>query len=331
MSYPDTRLRRLRRTSGLRHIIAETHLAAQHLVQPLFVAEDPQQAVEIASMPGVMRLSLQTLHSEVEAVLASGVRAVMLFGLPVRKDAHGTSVAGDNDVIPTAIRQLRERFPELIIQADVCLCEYTDHGHCGIIRDQVIDNDATLAILAQAAVSYGRAGADIVAPSAMMDGMVSAIRSALDEAALTEVAILSYTVKYASSFYGPFREAAACAPDFGDRKSHQMDPANSHEALAETALDVEEGADMVMVKPAGPYLDIIRRLADVVPQTPVAAYQVSGEYAMLKAASQNGWLDEQQVVLESLLGIRRAGARMILTYYARQAAEWMSQVHGRTS
>jgi porphobilinogen synthase len=288
----------------------------------MFVVHGQDVRRPIQSMPGVCQLSVDRLVVEAQEAAGLGIPAVVLFGVPAQKDAVGSENFSDSGIVQQAVRALKAALPRLIVIADVCMCEYTDHGHCGIITGEQIDNDATLDILGKAAVSYAHAGADIVAPSGMMDGMVSAIRSALDGAGYLNVSILSYAIKYASAFYGPFRDAAEGAPKFGDRKTHQMDPANAREALRELELDIEEGADMVMVKPALPYLDIIRRVREAC-HLPVVAYNVSGEYAMVKAASANGWLDERAVVLELLTGIKRAGADLILTYHAVDACRWL--------
>ncbi len=313
------RPRRLRRREALRKMVRETHLRREDLIYPMFVAPGRGVRQEVASMPGVSRLSPDLLVEEAREVAGLGIPALLLFGLPQKKDDTGSEAASPKGTVQQAVRQLKKAVPDLLIITDVCLCGYTSHGHCGLLRQGEVDNDATLEVLAQIAVSHGEAGADIVAPSDMMDGRVGAIREALDERGLEMVPILSYAVKYASSFYGPFREAAESAPAFGDRRGYQMDPANAREALREAALDVEEGADILMVKPAMPYLDIIAQLAGEF-DLPLAAYQVSGEYAMLKAAAQKGWLDEEAVMLESLTAIKRAGADLILTYFAKQAA-----------
>jgi len=313
------RPRRLRRGEGLRRLVRETVLTPADFIYPLFVAPGKGVRQEIGSMPGVFRLSAELLVEEAKAAADLGIPAVLLFGLPRQKDETGSEAASPKGTVQQAVRQLKKAVPSLVVITDVCLCSYTSHGHCGIIRGGEVDNDATLEVLAQVAVSHAEAGADVVAPSDMMDGRVGAIREALDERGFEMVGILSYAVKYASSFYGPFREAAESAPQFGDRRGYQMDPANAREAIREAALDVEEGADIIMVKPALPYLDIIARLRPEL-DLPLAAYQVSGEYAMIKAAAQQGWLDEKAVMLESLLGIKRAGADMILTYFAKEAA-----------
>jgi len=313
------RPRRLRKTDALRRMVRETHLRREDFIYPMFVAPGKGVREAVPSMPGVFRLSVDQLVLEAQELVRLGLPAVLLFGLPLRKDDTGSEAASPKGTVQQAVRQLKKLLPELVVITDVCLCGYTSHGHCGLIHQGAVDNDATLEVLAQVAVSHAEAGADLVAPSDMMDGRIGAIREALDERGFEMVPILSYAVKYASSFYGPFRDAAECAPAFGDRRSYQMDPANAREALKEAALDVEEGADILMVKPALPYLDVIAQLAAEFDQ-PIAAYQVSGEYAMIKAAAQNGWLDENAVMLESLLAIKRAGADLILTYFAKQAA-----------
>jgi porphobilinogen synthase len=304
----------------LRRLVQEIRLRRDDLILPMFVAPGKGVRQEVASMPGVFRLSVENLVAEAKAVADLGIPGVLLFGLPQKKDETGSEAASPKGAVQQAVRQLKKQVPDLVVITDVCLCGYTSHGHCGLLRPGgEVDNDATLEVLAQVAVSHAQAGADIVAPSDMMDGRVGAIREALDEAGLEMTAILSYAVKYASSFYGPFRDAAESAPQFGDRRAYQMDPANAREAIREAALDVEEGADILMVKPALPYLDILARLRPEF-DLPLAAYQVSGEYAMIKAAAQKGWLDETAVMLESLLSIKRAGADLILTYFAKQAA-----------
>ncbi|GAB4544029.1 MAG: porphobilinogen synthase [Anaerolineae bacterium] len=322
MSFPTTRPRRLRATPTLRRMVRETILSPDDFIYPMFVVHGQDVRRPITSMPGIYQLSVDQAVAEAREAAGLDIPALILFGIPATKDALGSENFSDQGIVQQAIRAIKDAVPDLILIADVCMCEYTDHGHCGIVEGDEIVNDATLDILQQAAVSYAQAGADVVAPSGMMDGMVSAIRTALDAAGFARVSILSYAIKYASAFYSPFREAAEGAPKFGDRKTHQMDPANAREALRELALDIEEGADMVMVKPALPYLDIIRRVRDAC-QLPVAAYNVSGEYAMIKAAAANGWLDERAVVLELLTGIKRAGADLILTYHAKDVAHWL--------
>ncbi len=322
MSFPATRLRRLRASPTLRRMVRETQLLAADFIYPLFVVHGRGVRNEIGSMPGVYHLSVDRLADEVHEVARLGIPGVILFGLPAQKDAIGSENFAANGIVQQAITAIKDAEPDLAVLTDVCMCEYTDHGHCGSVRDGQIVNDETLEILQRVVVSHAVAGADIVAPSGMMDGMVSAIRSALDGDGYTGVGILSYAVKYASSFYGPFRDAAQSPPQFGDRHSYQMDPANAREALREARLDVDEGADMLMVKPAMAYLDIVRRVRDTF-DLPVAAYNVSGEYSMVKAAAARGWIDECKVVLELLTGIKRAGADMILTYHAKDAARWL--------
>jgi porphobilinogen synthase len=328
MSYPTQRPRRLRRTEALRRLTRETRLSPEHLIAPLFVTYGEGVRREIAAMPGAFQLSVDTLVAECRELQAAGVPGVILFGIPDSKDPEGNASFDAHGPVPSALRALKRELPELLLWADVCLCEYTDHGHCGPLRRYAdgrldVDNDRTLPILARAALTYVEAGADVVAPSDMMDGRVGAIRRALDEAGHTDTVIVSYAAKYASAFYGPFREAAGSAPSFGDRRGYQMDPANAAEALREVALDLEEGADVVMVKPALPYLDVVWRVKERF-GVPVAAYNVSGEYAMLKAAARNGWLDEGRAMLESLLSIRRAGADVILSYFAKEAARLLA-------
>jgi porphobilinogen synthase len=319
MGFPETRMRRLRRTENLRRMVAETRLSASQLVQPLFVCPGQGVTRPIESMPGCAQMSVDRTVEECRQLHSLGLRSVILFGLPERKDATGSSALDPHGAVPEAVRAIKAALPEMLVWCDVCLCEYTDHGHCGILRGEGVDNDATLEQLQGMALVCARAGADVVAPSDMMDGRVGAIRLALDEAGWTDTVLVSYAAKYASAFYGPFREAAECAPRFGDRKSYQMDPANSNEALREVALDLEEGADMVMVKPALAYLDIIRRIKEEF-LVPVAAYNVSGEYAMIKAAASRGWIDGERAALETLLSMRRAGADVILTYHAKEVA-----------
>ncbi|SKA74852.1 porphobilinogen synthase [Paucidesulfovibrio gracilis DSM 16080] len=308
--------RRLRRSRTMRDMVRETELRPQDLMMLYFVVETDDENFEkpISSMPGQHQLSLQKLEQRVAQAVDNGLRSLMLFGIPAQKDEHASGAYDDNGIVQRAIRMIKANWPDLLVCPDVCLCEYTSHGHCGIVQDGDVLNDPTLELLARTAVSYAEAGADMVAPSDMMDGRVLAIRDALDNAGFPNLPIMSYAVKYASAFYGPFREAAESAPQFGDRKTYQMDPANSREALREAAADVFEGADILMVKPALPYLDIVRQVRDSF-DAPVAAYQVSGEYSMIKAAAQNGWIDEQAVVLESLTAIKRAGADLILTYF----------------
>ncbi len=323
MSFPATRLRRLRRTPALRGLVRETRLSPSDLIQPMFVTAGSGVSEEIGPMPGISRYSITELVEEAGQVQEAGIPAVLLFGIPSTKDEAGSGAYDDEGVVQMAVRALKEAHPELVVITDVCLCEYTDHGQCGFVRDGQVDNDVTVELLARTAISHAEAGADIVAPSDMMDGRVGSIRYQLDEEGFRDVAILSYAAKYSSAFYGPFREAADSAPQAGDRHGYQMDPANSDEAVREARLDLEEGADALMVKPAGSYLDVVRRVKEDT-GAPVAAYQVSGEYSMLKAAAANGWLDERRAVLESLVAIRRAGADFIVTYYAKEAAPWLA-------
>ena len=313
------RLRRLRTSDAMRALVRETRISPDTLMLPLFICSGEGVRREVGSMPGVFNLSVDEAVTEVRAARADGVRSVLLFGLPDQKDDVGSTAYDPEAPVQSAIRAIKREVPDVLVVTDVCLCEYTDHGHCGIIIDDEIANDPTVDQLVRAAMSHAAAGADIVAPSDMMDGRVAAIRNALDERGFEQVAIMSYAAKYCSAFYGPFREAADSAPAFGDRRSHQMDPANALEALREVRQDIEEGADIVMVKPALPYLDIITRVKDTFGY-PTAAYHVSGEYAMLKAAARNGWIDERRAMLETLTAIRRAGADIIITYYARDAA-----------
>jgi porphobilinogen synthase len=313
------RPRRLRRQETLRKMVQETHVRREDLIYPMFVAPGQGVCQPVEAMPGVCRLSVDQLLKEAREVADLGLPAVLLFGMPLKKDESGSEAASPKGAVQQALRRLKKEVPALLAITDVCLCGYTSHGHCGLIHGGEVDNDASLEALAQVALSHAEAGADMVAPSDMMDGRVGAIREALDERGFEMLPIMSYAVKYASAFYGPFREAAECAPAFGDRRAYQMDPANAREALKEAALDVEEGADILMVKPALPYLDIVAQLAGEF-DLPIAAYQVSGEYAMIKAAAQKGWLNEEAVMLESLTAIKRAGADLILTYFAKQAA-----------
>lgn len=311
--------RRLRKTPVLREMMRETQLRPADLIMPFFVEETPDADLcrPVLSMPGQFRYSLDQLEKAVAEAVSAGLRSCMLFGVPASKDAVGSGAYAKDGIVQQAVRRLKDRFPDLCVITDVCLCEYTDHGHCGLLSPQgEVRNDASLRLLADTAVSHAAAGADMVAPSDMMDGRVAAIRSALDESGFTQLPVMSYAVKYASAFYGPFREAAGSTPRSGDRKAYQMDPANRREALREAAADAEEGADLLMVKPAGPYLDIIREVRDAF-DLPVAAYQVSGEYALIKAAGERGWVDETAVTLESLVGIKRAGAELILSYFTR--------------
>jgi porphobilinogen synthase len=323
VSFPATRLRRLRKTGVLRGMVRETELTPAHLVQPLFVQLGRGERTPIEAMPGVERLSISQAVDEAGEVHALGVPAVLLFGLPAEKDGHGSGAYDDEGVVQLAVRALKDAHPELVVITDVCLCGYTSHGHCGVVRDDgSVDNDATLDLLAKTAISHAAVGADAVAPSDMMDGRVGALRAQLDAEGYQDLPIVAYSAKFASAFYGPFREAADSAPAFGDRRSYQMDPANAEEAVREALLDVSEGADVVMVKPALPYLDVIRRVKEAT-RVPVAAYNVSGEYAMVKAGTAAGYIDERAIVLETLTAIRRAGADIVITYHAKQAAEWL--------
>ena len=324
MAFPEHRLRRLRTTELHRRLVRETRLSVDDLVLPLFVREGEGVRRQIASMPGCAQMSIDVLIGEVKAAAADGIPAVILFGIPDRKDATGSGAYDDGGIIQRAVRAIKDAGIEILVITDVCLCEYTDHGHCGVIVDGDVDNDQTLDLLSDAAVSHARAGADIIAPSDMMDGRVGAIRLALDAGGFPGIPIMAYSAKYASAFYGPFRDAAESPPQFGDRRSYQMDVPNSDEAIREVALDIDEGADIVMVKPALPYLDIVRRVKDTF-GCPVAAYCVSGEYAMIKAAAERGWLDERRAALEALTSIKRAGADIILTYWARAAAAWLAE------
>jgi porphobilinogen synthase len=325
MPFPATRMRRLRRTGALRGLVRETRLDAGDLILPLFVTHGRDRREPIAAMPGVERLTIEHAVAEAGEAAALGIPAVVLFGIPAEKDEDGSGAWDDEGVVQLAIRAIKEAYPDLLVIPDLCLCEYTSHGHCGVLRnDGQVDNDATLALLARTAVSHARAGADLIAPSDMMDGRVGAIREALDDEGFADLPILAYSAKFASAFYGPFREAAGSAPARGDRRGYQLDPANGDEALREVRLDVEEGADLVMVKPALPYLDVIRRVKDET-RTPLVAYNVSGEYAMVKAAAAAGYLDERATVLETLTAIRRAGADAVITYHAKDAARWLSE------
>jgi porphobilinogen synthase len=319
MSFPIQRPRRLREQATLRNMIRETRLSIDHLVLPLFATHGKDVKIEIASMPGHYRLSIDHLVKEASEASQIGIPALLLFGIPARKDEQGSEAYDPDGIVQRAVRAVKDHLPQMLVMTDVCIDEYTSHGHCGVVREGRIVNDETLDLLARMAVSHAEAGADLVAPSDMMDGRVGAIRSALDQAGFTHLPILSYAAKYASCFYAPFREAADSAPKFGDRKSYQMDPSNAEEALREVALDLEEGADIVMVKPGLPCLDIIRRVKERF-QVPVAAYQVSGEFSMIKAAARLGWLDEERAMLETLLSLKRAGADLILTYFAKEAA-----------
>ena len=326
--FPAVRLRRLRSSEALRAMVRETSLRPEHLVAPIFVTDGDNISEPIQSMPGVARISVDRLAAVADELLARGVRSVILFGVPApeRKDPSGAESYATTGAVQRGVKVLKQHAPEMIVITDVCMCEYTSHGHCGILADdQRLLNDETLTVLARIAVSHATAGADIVAPSGMIDGGVGAIRVALDAAGFSDVSIMAYAVKYSSAFYGPFREAAGGAPAFGDRRTHQLDPANGGIALREAALDVAEGADFLMVKPALAYLDVVSAVSRAHPGVPVVAYNVSGEYAMVKAAAQAGWIDERAIVLESLLSMRRAGATLIITYHARDVAEWLQQ------
>jgi porphobilinogen synthase len=331
-SGPSQRLRRLRTTPALRAMVRETELNPRDFIYPLFVRHGTGRN-EISSMPGISQLSVEEAVREAETAASLGISAVILFGIPAEKDPIGLENFSADGIVQQAIRAIKTKLPEMVVMTDVCMCEYTDHGHCGIINTGshpnlphgYVLNDVTLEVFAKVAISHAEAGADVVAPSGMIDGMVGAIRAALDVAGFETLPILAYSVKYASGFYGPFREAAESPPQFGDRKTHQMDPANVREALRETALDIAEGADMLMVKPALPYLDVLYRVHQAYPELPLVAYNVSGEYAMIKAAAANGWLDERTVTLEALTGIKRSGADMIITYHALEAARWLRE------
>lgn len=318
------RHRRLRQTPAMRAIVKETYLQKEDLIYPLFIIEGENIKNEVSSMPGVFQLSLDNLATEVDEIVELGIRAVLLFGIPAEKDAVGSGAYHEHGIVQKATRLIKELHPELLVIADTCLCEFTDHGHCGVVENQQILNDPSLNLLAQTAISQAEAGADIIAPSNMMDGFVAAIRAGLDAAGFEHIPIMSYAVKYASSYYGPFREAAEGAPKFGDRKTYQMDPSNRMEAIREATSDIEEGADFLIVKPALAYMDIIRDVKNSFP-VPVVAYNVSGEYSMVKAAAGNGWIDEKSVVLETLLGMKRAGSDLIITYHAKDICRWLEE------
>jgi porphobilinogen synthase len=321
-NFPTVRMRRTRQNEKLRGLVRETHLSVDQLIYPMFVAEDIAEPRAISSMPGIMNWPLEYIGREAERIATLGIPAVLLFGLPVAKDGIGSQAYNEQGVIQQAIRKLKAETPDTLVITDVCLCEYTDHGHCGVILHGNVQNDESLELLSRMALSHVEAGADIVAPSDMMDGRVGAIRHTLDEQGFSQTPIMAYSAKFASGFYGPFREAAGSAPQFGDRRSYQMDPANVREALREVDLDIAEGSDIVMVKPAMAYMDVIRQVRDHC-DLPIAAYNVSGEYSMIKAAAQNGWIDERRVAMEVLTGIRRAGADMIITYFAPDVAGWL--------
>jgi len=321
--YPTVRLRRLRHNPIVRDMVRETHLRKSDLIYPLFVVPGSNVKKEVSSMPGVFQMSIDVLLEECKEVVALGIPAIILFGIPEHKDEVGSDAYNDKGIIQRAVRAIKNEVRDLLVITDVCLCEYTSHGHCGLLRDGEILNDETVELLVKEAISHAKAGADMIAPSDMMDGRITAIRQGLDENGFNKIPIMSYAVKYSSGYYGPFRDAADSAPSFGDRRSHQMDEANSDEAIREAESDILEGADIIMVKPAGPYMDIIRRLKDEF-NIPLAAYQVSGEYSLIKAGGKLGWIDEQRVMLESLLGIKRAGADMILTYFAKEVAKLLN-------
>lgn len=320
--FPYYRPRRLRANENLRRLVRETHLSVDDLIYPMFVVHGENTALEISSMPGCYQYSIDKLVIAAQELVSLGIPATILFGIPEMKDAMGSEAYSEDGIIQQAVRAINDAVPDLIVITDVCLCEYTDHGHCGVVEEGEVLNDPTLDFLVKESLSHAHAGADVIAPSDMMDGRVGAIREALDEEGYEHIPIMAYSAKYASAFYGPFRDAAESAPQFGDRRSYQMDPANAEEAIREVTLDVDEGADIVMVKPALSYLDVIYQVKTEF-QMPVAAYNVSGEYAMIKAASQNGWIDEKRVVLEVLTSIKRAGADMILTYFAKSAVDWL--------
>ncbi|KQL48781.1 delta-aminolevulinic acid dehydratase [Brevibacillus choshinensis] len=322
MAQTFDRHRRLRRSAAMRNLVRENHVRMEDLIYPLFVVEGSNVKNEIPSMPGVYHFSLDKLAIEMKEIVAAGIESVIMFGVPEEKDACGSGAYDDTAITQQAIRLIKEAYPEMIVIADTCLCEYTDHGHCGVLHDGDVDNDESLKLLAQTAVSQAKAGADIIAPSNMMDGFVIAIREALDEAGFEHIPIMSYAVKYASAFYGPFREAANSTPQFGDRKSYQMDPANSREGLREAASDVKEGADFLIVKPGLAFMDMVVRLRENFNQ-PIVAYNVSGEYSMVKAAAANGWIDEERIVMETLVGFKRAGADLIITYHAKDVSKWL--------
>ncbi len=323
--FPEVRMRRLRRTQNIRNMVQEVQLNMNDYIYPIFVIEGEDIKKEISSMPGIYQFSLDHLLEEVQRAVDAGVIAIMLFGIPAKKDECGSEAYNDEGIIQQAVRLVRANYPELVISTDVCMCEYTSHGHCGIIKGETVDNDSTLELLAKIAVSHAKAGADILAPSDMMDGRIGVIRDALDEAGYKDVIIMAHAVKYASGFYGPFRDAAESAPHFGDRKSYQMDPASgSRQAMQEIALDIEEGADMVIVKPSLAYLDLIS-MARENTFVPVVAYNVSAEYSMVKAAAQNGWIDEKTIVLEIMNAFKRAGAKMVITYHAIDLGNWLKE------
>jgi porphobilinogen synthase len=322
--YPDLQMRRLRRTEAVRSLVRENHVDIKDLVYPLFAVEGKNLKQEIASMPGIFRFSPDKLGTEAKEIAALGIPAILLFGIPSQKDATGSSACHPRGIVQQAIKAIKKAVPGLIVITDVCLCEYTSHGHCGIVKDGEVDNGLTLPLLAKTALSHAVAGADIVAPSAMMDGQVKAIREMLDNNGFEHIPVMGYSAKYASAFYGPFREAAESTPQFGDRRSYQMDTANAREAMREIEGDITEGADIIMVKPALSYLDVVRRARDKF-DYPLAVYSVSGEYSMVKAAAQKGWVDEKRAVLEMLTSMKRAGADILITYYAKQASRWLKE------
>ena len=324
MNVPFTRHRRLRQTANMRALVRENYIRLEDFIYPIFVIEGQNIKNEISSMPGIYQFSLDRLSEEMDEVVSLGIKSVLLFGIPAEKDKCGTGAFHDHGIVQEATRFIKEHYPDIIVVADTCLCEYTSHGHCGVIEGDQVLNDPSLTVLTQTAVSQARAGADIIAPSNMMDGFVAAIRQGLDEAGFENVPIMSYAVKYASAFYGPFRDAADSAPQFGDRKAYQMDPANRMEALREAESDADEGADFLIVKPGMPYLDIVRDVKNHF-HLPIVTYNVSGEYSMVKAAAANGWIDEKAVVMEMLTGMKRAGADLIITYHAKDAARWLAE------
>lgn len=323
-SFPNVRPRRLRRTDAIRRLVRETVVTKDDLIYPLIVAPGQGVKKEVGSMPGVFQMSVDQVLTEIAEMVGLGLRSVLLFGLPEHKDEIGSEAYHEHGSVQNAIRAIKEQFPQMYIITDVCMCEYTSHGHCGIIKGDTVDNDPTLDLIAKTALSHAQAGADMVAPSDMMDGRVEAIRTALDQHGFQDVPIMAYSAKYASAYYGPFRDAAESTPAFGDRRSYQMDPGNAREALKETELDIMEGADIVMVKPALAYMDVIRQVRDTF-DVPVCCYNVSGEYAMVKAAAANGWVDEKRIVMETMLGFKRAGADMIITYHAKDVARWLDE------
>ena len=321
--FPQTRMRRLRKNANIRALNAEIRLSAADFIYPIFVIEGENIKNEISSMPGICQYSLDRVDEEIERAIQSGIKAIIFFGIPAEKDEMGSGAYAEDGIIQKALRQTRAKYPNLILLADVCLCEYTEHGHCGVLQNGcTVNNDETLPLLAKVAVSHAQAGADMIAPSNMMDGYVKAIREALDAAGFNHIPIMAYSAKFASAYYGPFRAAADSAPSAGDRKGYQMDPANSDEALREVALDIEEGADIVMVKPALAFLDVVQRVHETF-NRPLCVYNVSGEYAMVKAAAEKGWIDEKRIVMETMLGFKRAGAKMIITYHALDVAKWL--------